>query len=387
MIKKTKQQKAKEPIKVREKVLANGNKSLYLDYYSNGKREYEFLKLYIVPEWSAADKAANLETWRLANAVKAQKIVELQNAAHGFSITVGRSRANVLTYIQSVADKKKAKAGGAERGTYQGYVVLMYHIKQYSGDKTTFKQIDKKYCEGFIEYLKTAQSKNYLYSNPTLNESTQFLYMKQFGTVLNSAIVDGLTTLNPFKQIPQENKPKKRHSDVCFLTIDEVNKLVATPTMPIVKNAFLFSCFSGLRFSDVKGLTWGKLQSDNEGKTYINYIQKKTKKQEYLPLAQKAIQYLPPRPDKASDNDFVFNMPSGQYANNTLKAWAAAAGIDKKVTFHVARHTNATMLLSLDVPIETVSKILGHSEIKTTQIYAKVIDKNKRAAVDKLDTV
>jgi site-specific recombinase XerD len=71
--------------------------------------------------------------------------------------------------------------------------------------------------------------------------------------------------------------------------------------------------------------------------------------------------------------------------NLQLHQWAFSVGIEKKVTFHVARHTNATLLLSLEVPIETVSKILGHSDIKTTQIYAKVIDKSKRDAEDKLD--
>jgi integrase len=173
------------------------------------------------------------------------------------------------------------------------------------------------------------------------------------------------------------------------LTIEEVNTLIKTEYvfLPIMRQSFLFSCFSGLRFSDVKGLTWDKLQKDNEGNTFINYIQKKTKKQEYLPLAQKAIQYLPVRPDTAKDNDSVFKMPCSVYINLHLKQWAVLAGIKKKLTFHVARHTNATLLLSLDVPIETVSDILGHSEIRTTQIYAKVIDKNKKIAVSKLDSL
>jgi site-specific recombinase XerD len=134
----------------------------------------------------------------------------------------------------------------------------------------------------------------------------------------------------------------------------------------------------------VKGLTWGKLQKDNNGNMLINYVQKKTEKQEYLPISKSAVKYLPERGD-AKDTDSVFKFPSGGYVNLQLRQWAFTAGIKKKVTFHVARHTNATLLLSLEVPIETVSKILGHSDIKTTQIYAKVIDKSKRDAVNKLD--
>jgi integrase len=209
--------------------------------------------------------------------------------------------------------------------------------------------------------------------------------MKRFEAVINSAIADEITTGNPFKQIKPENKPRKHEAEVCYLTIDEVNSLVKTPCYyPNIKNGFLFSCFSGLRFSDVKGLTWEKLQKGSDGNMFINYAQKKTKKQEYLPLSKEAIKYLPER-ETAADSDNVFKFPSGGYVNLQLKQWAFAAGLSKKITFHVARHTNATLLLSLEVPIETVSKILGHSDIRTTQIYAKVIDKSKRDAVDKLD--
>jgi hypothetical protein len=139
--------KAKEPIKIRFKQLSNGNQSIYLDYYSNGKRQYDFLKLYLIPETSQENKAANIEALRLANAVKAKKIVELQNVVHGFSVTGGRSKMNVLDYIQSIAEKKKEKAAkegrDARSSGYQQYMALHYHVKQYSGNKTTFKQVDK----------------------------------------------------------------------------------------------------------------------------------------------------------------------------------------------------------------------------------------------------
>ncbi|GAP73207.1 hypothetical protein SAMD00024442_69_8 [Candidatus Symbiothrix dinenymphae] len=221
--------------------------------------------------------------------------------------------------------------------------------------------------------------------NKLLNENTQVWYMKTFEAVLNAAICEDLIDRNPFKQIKPENKPKKHSAEVCYLTIEEVRQLKNTPCLyPVIKQAFLFSCFSGLRYSDVAGLTWGKLQKENDGGTFINYIQEKTTKQEYLPIARDATDYLPDK-NGAAATDFIFNLPSDGYVNMQLKQWAYAAGISKHLTFHVARHTHATLLLSLEVPIETVSKILGHSDIKTTQIYAKVIDKSKREAVNKLD--
>lgn len=342
----------------------------------------KFLKLYLVPETSVTNKESNKETLKLANAIKAQKIVELQNNRHGFSMGSPHSRVNLVEYVEMLAERKREKTGGNKRGTCMSYQALAYHLKKYSGDKTVFRQIDKNYCQGFVDYLKTAMN---AINGKQLSVNSQWSYMKKLEAVINSAISDEITDSNPFKQIKPENKPKKLTTEVCYLTIDEMNALADTPCLhPNIKNGFLFSCFSGLRFSDVKGLTWGKLQKDNSGNTFINYVQKKTDKQEYLPIGKEAVKYLPER-GGAKDDYPVFNFPSGGYVNMQLRQWAFTAGIKKRVSFHTARHTHATLLLSLEVPIETVSKLLGHSDIKTTQIYAKVIDKSKRDAVDKLD--
>ncbi|KAA6312318.1 Tyrosine recombinase XerD, partial [termite gut metagenome] len=377
-----KQAKVKEPIRIRYKAISAGNQSIYLDYYYNGKREYEFLKLYLVPENSPENKEANKATLKLANAIKAQRIVELQNNQHGFSSGGGKSKVHLIEYIKTIAKKKRELAGGEERGSCQFYLSLAYHLKQYSGDRTSFKHIDKKYCMGFIEYIKTAKSM--LNGNP-LNENTQRQYIKRLASVINSAIADEMIPSNPFMQIKPEDIPKGHSAEVCYLTLDEVRSLIETPCYySNIKNGFLFSCFTGLRFSDVEALTWSKLQRDSEGNTLINFTQKKTQKWENLPVSREAIKFLPER-GLASGDDLVFKFQSGGYINSIIKTWAKSAGINKKVTFHVARHTNATLLLSLEVPIETVSKILGHSDIKTTLIYAKVIDKSKRDAVNKLD--
>jgi len=374
--------KVKEPIRLRTKGLANGNQSLYLDFYLEGKREYEFLKLYLVPETSAANKDANRETLKLANAIKAQKIVELQNNRHGFSIVGTKSKTGLIQYVESYAAKKQEQAGAGKRGNHQSYLALVHHLKQYSGGKTTFKEVDKNYCLGFVEYLRTAKSQH----NPQkdLLSGTQRFYIIKLITVLYAAVADEIIAINPFQHIKSETLPKQNAREVNYLSIEEVRRLIDTPShYTDITNGFLFSCFTGLRFSDVKGLTWGKLQKDNNGKTFIRFTQQKTQKWEILPVSNEAIKFLPER-NEAEDGDRVYNL-SGNGYNSVIKTWVKAAGIDKKVSFHVARHTNATLLLSLEVPIETVSKLLGHADIKTTQIYAKVIDRNKREAVDRLD--
>ena len=381
--------KTKEPVKIRFKKLANGNQSIYLYFYREGRREYEFLKLYIIPEKTAADKDANAETFRLANAIKAQRIVELQNSAHGFSVSSGRSKMNVIDYIKDFAEKKRINGGGGKRTTAMGYLALARQIEDYSGLKTTFRQIDKKYCSGFIEHLKTAKNRNNKNNGSTLSVHTQFGYMKKFEAILNTAISDEVTNLNPFKQIKPENKPKTHRIEIVYLTLDEVTTLEKTQCLnPKIKLAFLFSCYTGLRYSDVHGLTWGKLQKDINGGVFIDYIQRKTKKHELLPIPQKAVEFLPDRAG-AQDTDSVFNMPSGGYTNLVLKAWAAMAGLTKHLTFHVARRSCATNLLTLGARMEVVSKILAHSDIRTTQAaYGVIQNQLQREAMnlfDKLD--
>lgn len=378
--------KPKEPIKLRMKKLANGNFSLYLDYYNNGVREYDYLKLYITPEKTPLDKMANENALSVANAIKARKIVELQNNAHGFTNRTSRSKVNLIEYIKALAEKKMEKTG-TKRGNFHNYMVLAHHLEKYGGTKTTFKHIDKAYCEGFIDYLKSAFRVNAYGDKFPLNENTQWGYMKKLETVINTAIADEIITVNPFRRIKQEFKPEKKRAEICFLTIDEIKTLENTPMKPpIIKQAFLFSCYTGLRFSDIARLTWGKLQKDSNGDTFINFVQKKTDKQEYLPIPQKALSWLPDRGDATAD-DLVFKIPTNKFTNVVLRNWVYAIGINKKVTFHVARHTYATLLLTLETPIEVVSKNLGHADIQTTQIYAKVINSAQRQAVNKLDSL
>ena len=327
----------------------------------------------------------------LANAVKAQKIVELQNTAHGFKFSNIKQITRLVDYLQALSAEKKQAVGNIAKGQHQVYNVLIKHIKQYSGELTTFKQVTKEYCSGFINYLNTAENTTFkngnseTFTSGLLSENTKYGYVKTLNVALNRAVRDGILANNPLTLLPRQERPKRQLDNREYLTIDEVKQLVKTPCRkPMIKNAFLFSCFSGLRFGDVKNLTWGQIQTDNEGQKVICYTQRKTNKPEYLQLSDEALKFLPEKND-AKDNGIIFPLSNNGYTNETLKSWILAAGTTKRVTFHVGRHTNATLLMSLGASIETVSKILGHADIQTTQIYAKVIDKNKRAAVSLLD--
>ena len=380
--------KVKESVKLRFKQLKDGSQSIYFDIYRHGKRVYEFPKLYIVPERTPIDKATNAQTLELANKIKAEKILELANNENGYIANSFRQKANFIDYVRALGENKK-KAG--IKGVEVGYRGLANHLTTYRGDTLTFKHITKDYCKGFVEYLKTAKNGTYkrgvsgAFPSGLLSLHTQYAYCRLLSVVLNDAVREQIIPSNPMKGLTRYESLKKPDSDREYLTIDEVRKLVQTPCIkPIVKQAFLFCCFSGLRFSDVKMLKWGDIQTDNEGKKIVRFKQQKTSKEENLQIADDAMKFLPDRGD-AKESDIIFTLSGNGYTNQALASWVLSAGINKRVTFHVSRHTNATLLLSLGVPIETVSKLLGHTDIKTTQIYAKVIDKNKREAVSKLD--
>ena len=148
-----------------------------------------------------------------------------------------------------------------------------------------------------------------------------------------------------------------------------------------VKRLFLFSCFTGLRYKDIFNLRWKNLKQIDEGVFQIELVQQKTKKPLVVPLSENALQWIPER-HMDGDENRIFQMPETSCAYDYLHKWTEKAGIKKNVTFHVGRHTYATLLLYYGADLYTVSKLLGHTNIKTTQIYAKVMDETKRKAVN-----
>jgi len=173
---------------------------------------------------------------------------------------------------------------------------------------------------------------------------------------------------------------KKPETKREYLTIQEVKKLYKTKcSNQEVKDAFIFSCFTGLRYSDVINLTWNNISNDK-----IEFKQRKTGGVEYLPISQTAKDILVKRQKGKNKSKLIFNVPTKVGIFKHIKNWVKDAGIKKRVSFHTARHTFATMTLTQGVDLYTVSKLLGHKDISTTQVYAKIIDSKKDEAVHKL---
>ena len=374
----------KEPIKIRRKQLANGNISLYLDIYHNGRREYEFLKLYLIPEKNRADKEKNRQTLQLANSVKAKRIVDIQNGDHGFKSPFAEE-VLFFDYYRNMCEKR---LGTESRGNWGNWRSCLKHLEKYeSNQRITLSQITPKWVQGFKDYLENEATawgcdfRERIKDHP-LARNSKLSYFNKLKACLNQAYEDRLIAYNPMRGI-ENFKPEDGKR--MYLTIEELRKLVDTVCeYPNIKRAFLFSCLTGLRRSDVIRLTWRDVQQQGEF-TRIIFKQKKTSGQEYLDITPQAAELMGER--GLPDEQIFTDIHSPSCTNEAIKRWVLRAGIDKEITFHCGRHTFAVMMLDLGTDIYTVSKLLGHRELSTTQIYAKVLDKNKQAAVARIPDI
>lgn len=363
--------KAKEPVKIRQKALRGGGASLYLDIYQGGRRSYEFLKLYLVPEKTKEDREANRQTWQLANQVKARRIVEMQSDRLG----LGGPKGSRIRFFDYFEQRALSRVKEQSNKTYQLWMRCLKSMKGYEEDHgITFADITKTWVKGFKDYLNKHAGK--------LANNTRVQYFSKLVACLNDAVRDDIIDHSPAEGV---GKWKMDETERQYLTIEELRRMAATPCKnKTLRRAFLFSCLTGLRYSDVRGLTWEEVQQGTQG-TRITFKQRKTKGQEYLYITPQAAALMG---ERAEDDAHVFSgFVSNQATNNGLKQWAEAAGIKKHITFHCARHTFAVMMLDIGTDIYTVSKLLGHRELATTQIYAKVLDKNKQAAVERIPDI
>ena len=296
------------------------------------------------------------------------------------------SRMLLLDWVELKQEeyRKKAEVRGRRPGTANGVGTLKSHLQVFLAEKypkpVYLDQVDKDFCAAFAGYLQSARNLRVGHGVKTLAEGTRKRLFAQFGALIGKAVRCGRLSENPIDLMDRADKPKAVPSARTYLTPDEIRRLYTCPSGPQrVRYAFLFSCFCGLRWSDVKSLTWDDIRPEKDRFIIVKRMEK-TQEWVVTPLSQEAVSFLPPRKGNP-----VFDLPTSTAANADLKRWAKAAGIRKKITFHTARHTFATLLLTLGADLYTTSKLLGHTNITTTQIYAEVVDEKKSRAVRLMD--
>jgi integrase len=366
----------KSPVKLRHRKLADGRLSLFLDRSVNGGHEYEFLQLYLIPEISTKAKRQNAQTLRKAEKIQRERTEALLNTK--VTIGTGHSSDMLLSDWMVIVHKnhehRKARDLNGIDNARKNLLKFRADVKLYD--------VDKQFCLEYINWLrcscKTAWGK-------PVTAKTASSYSTTLRTALNEAVRERLIASNPWNQLEQIDKIKVPESKRDFLTIEEIKKMIATPFFnEQIRQAYLFSCFCGLRISDIRKLRWRDI-STSGGQWLVSVVMTKTTNPVYIPLSSQAVRWLPEHKDSTPD-DLVFGeLPNASNLCVNLKSWAKKAGVKKNVTFHTARHSCAVLLLTLGADIYTVSKILGHRSVRATQIYAKIVDKKKDDAIALVD--
>ena len=377
MARKTSAKNTKEPVRLLEKELANGVRSLYLDIYVNGKRSYEFLKLYLIPETNPQAKVQNENTMRAANTIKLNRILEITNNKAGLKNTSIRAKILLKDWMETFRQAQEQKGVKDQKLIHNTvHALTAYNIT------VAMRDVNRDYIIGLTNFLRND------YRSPRgkkLKDYSVINYLGCLRNALNMAVREDVIADNPIMKLSAQDKVKAPESQREYLTVEEVQQLEATDSpYPHIKQAFLFACYTGLRCSDVRSITWGKIVKDGE-KYRLHTVMFKTKRPFYIPLSKKAMQWMPERGDK-TDDDLIFeNIPVQVNTKLYLQPWLDKAGITKPITFHCSRHTFGTMMLTLGADIYTTSKLMGHTKVEVTQIYAKIINKKKDDAVSLID--
>jgi len=373
-------------IALRNKPTKKQGKSLYLDFYDNGRRWYEFLNLFLT-----GDRRRDKETMRLADGILSQRRLDAAATQNGLPAP-SRLKADFITYCRKLGESKTnentrriwkkainhlarfAGNGGiitycrklgeskTNENTRRIWKKAINHLAHFAGNSgVTFAGVNDTLLENFKDYLLARFSQN-----------TAGTYLSKIKAACRKAAKEQILTSHVGIYVTikkQKTLPK-------YLTFEEIQQLQATPIMnQAVRDGFLFSCFSGLRYSDVKALTWDQVRFE-DAQVFLWFSQQKTGEAEALPLSKQAIEILNAQKDskpspgirRKFENNVIFKLPStSQSVNDALGRWAKRAGIAKKVTFHCGRHSFATMALTYGADLYTTEKTkFPHENISRT---------------------
>jgi integrase len=314
------------------------------------------------------ERKHNSETNNLAENIRAQRQLDIQNRKYGFKSDKDRS-GNFVEYFKAYTRSKQKTLSDNMAMAYRYFVAFIGH-------DVTFYETD--------EFLIT-DYRNFLLSGPgisrrgtPISKNTAVSYFAKLRTCLQRAYKQKLITDDLFSLVDAIS-PKETYREQ--LEIEEFQLLANTPVKEtLIKRAAIFAGLTGLRFSDVRTLKWSEVRG-MAGKYTLQFTQEKTEGVEILPISDQAVEILGERGEPEAR---VFKGLKYNQMRACFKVWLKDAGITKNITFHSFRHTYATLQLEFGTELYTVSKMLGHRSIKTTQIYAKVKDKKKFEAANKI---
>ena len=366
----------KSPFKLRRRKLADGRESLFIDHTVDGRHEYEFLKLYLVPETSVKAKRENAKTLRQAEEIIIARTENMVDDKAQEEAAKDKSQMLLSDFISMLMEEYKQRGQPA----YLRLRAARTKLEKFRPG-ARLCDIDKKFCVDYAEWL---QSEPLTPQGKPLAQATAFSSFWNLGITLSSARQKGYIKSNPWELLGSHEKIQQPEGKREFLTFEEIRKLEQTPYIKEnIRKAFLFACYCGLRVGDVTDLRWSDI-SVNSGRHFVSVVMQKNSKPISLPLPAKALSWLPERGEPESS---VFSLPSRTNLRKHLQKWSEQAGLERHLHFHLSRHTYGTMLITAGVDLYTASKMMGHADVRPTQVYAKIVDKKKEEAVSLIDKV
>jgi integrase len=351
--------------------------SLYLDYYppilhpETGKlTRWEMLKLttYTDPK-STEEKNYNKQMFALGEAARSQRQLEVSRDQFGFLRKT--STIDFINYMEGLI----AKRHGSNRLNWDS---ALKWLKLYVGNHMPMSKINPSFCDGFKDFL--LNETNPKRKGRKLAHNSSVSYFIKFKTALKQAYKDDLLTVDVaarVKPIPYQETEREH------LSLEELQAAVLVPCDdPIFKQAALFSALTGLRFSDIFKLMWKEVRYTEAEGYYLQFRQLKTKGVETHPISKEAFDLLG---ERKADNEKVFTgLKYSAHKNKLFRDWLKKAGITRHFTFHCMRHTYSCLQLEAGTDLYTLKDLLGHLSVQSTQIYGKVVHRNKREAASKI---
>ncbi len=353
-------------IKLRERKNSDNTTTLVLDIYHNGKRYYEFLKhlKLITKPTSPIDRQKNKENKALAESIRNKRAQELESSDYQVA-TKYKNKVDFLEYFQKFIDNYKKKDKRVIGSTLFKFKEF---LKESNIKGLTINQVNESLVIDFKDYLLEQ-----------LNGESPANYFSKFKKVLITATMDKVINLNPSANVSVKRVEGVKKE---ILTMEEIQLLAAEPiTNNEVKRAFIFSCFTGLRFCDIIALKWEHLNLKNK---QLAIVQSKTGHKVSINLHDTAINILG---KQGISTEPVFNLPSHTACLKDIKHWVKKAKIEKKITWHCARHSFATNIIFFGADVNTASNLLGHTTLRYTQRYTHVVNSLKEKAIDNLPSI
>lgn len=389
--------KTKENPKLQEKLLADGRKSLYLEYYlgrqqwtdeETGKvkvkhdRKKESLNLYLIAKpRTPIEKQSNDETLELAKKIRFEREQQMKEDRAGYRLKSNK-KINIFDFMQSYydsytkGDKRMIKAAIKR---FKDYIAIEYPIYKNS---IAPEQLNKDMMLKFVEYLQSISK-----------GEGALTHYKRFKKIIKYGVDHDIIRKNPCNGVVCKGDENALVKDV--LSLEEMELLQNAKydqQNPNVRRAFIFCLYTGIRFCDVKDLMYNDVDYSNR---LLTFNQKKTqghssKSWVTIPLNDGLLSLIGNQPTNEKGekiNTLIFSLPSQSMCLRSLRYWVKLAGIDKHITWHCARHSFAVNILNNGANIKTVASLLGHSGLQHTEKYTRAVDSLKQAAIDSLPQI